>query len=193
MTALTVLVRRLGGLPLVAAALLIAAPAQAGPTEDTLKLQGDRWNAAYSAGDWTALRALYADDAWLMTDKAPALRGADAIIAYLRRFRDSGAVVRFRFENEDVVAGRPFGIVIARYWMTAQRCAAGAHLGPVDADLQMADQRTGRSLETVARHRQYVAGCADRVKRPVVSGEPDPRFTMRWRLTLGLSRKGKKA
>lgn len=75
MTALTVLVRRLGGLPLVAAALLIAAPAQAGPTEDTLKLQGDRWNAAYSAGDWTALRALYADDAWLMTDKAPALRG----------------------------------------------------------------------------------------------------------------------
>ena len=121
MTALTVLVRRLGGLPLVAAALLIAAPAQAGPTEDTLKLQGDRWNAAYSAGDWTALRALYADDAWLRTDKAPALRGADAIIAYLRRFRDSGAVVRFRFENEDVVAGRPFGIVIARYWMTAQR------------------------------------------------------------------------
>lgn len=101
-------------------ALLLAAPAVAGPDEAALKAQGDRWNAAYSAGDWTALRALYAHDAWLMTDKAPVAKGADAIVTYLRRFRDRGAVVQFQFEPEDVVARRPYGFVIARYWMTAQ-------------------------------------------------------------------------
>lgn len=121
MTALTLWFCRVGRLATIAATLVIVGPVQAAPAEETLKLQGERWNAAYSAGDWTALRALYADDAWLMTDKAPIIKGADAIIAYLRRFRDSGAVVRFRFENEDVVARRPFGVVIARYWMTAQR------------------------------------------------------------------------
>jgi ketosteroid isomerase-like protein len=103
---------------LLAAALLIAAPALVDDAAD-LKAQGDKWNAAYNAGDWTALRALYADDAWLMTDKAPAAKGADAIIAYLRRFKDRGAKVNFRFEPEDVTAGRPYGVVIARYWMTA--------------------------------------------------------------------------
>ncbi|WP_353198769.1 nuclear transport factor 2 family protein [Sandarakinorhabdus sp.] len=101
-------------------ALLLAAPAMAGRAEDALKQEGDRWNAAYSAGDWTALRALYADDAWLMTNKAPVAKGADAIIAYLRRFSGRGAVVQFRFEPEDVMASRRFGVVVARYWMTSQ-------------------------------------------------------------------------
>ncbi|OYQ30142.1 hypothetical protein CHU93_06740 [Sandarakinorhabdus cyanobacteriorum] len=105
---------------LLAAALIAAAPVVAAPAEDALRGHGDRWNAAYSAGDWAALRALYADDAWLMTDKAPAAKGADAIIAYLRRFKDRGATVTFRFEPEDVQAKKPFGFVIARYWMTAQ-------------------------------------------------------------------------
>ncbi len=106
--------------PALALALMIAVPASAGPLEDSLKAQGDKWNAAYGAGDWAALRALYADDAWLMTDKAPVAKGADAIITYLRRFKDRGATVRFRFEPEDVQASKPFGFVIARYWMTAQ-------------------------------------------------------------------------
>lgn len=101
-------------------ALLVAMPAMAGSAEDALKQEGDRWNAAYSAGDWAALRALYADDAWLMTNKAPVAKGADAIITYLKRFRGRGAVVKFRFEPEDVMASRPFGVVVARYWMTAQ-------------------------------------------------------------------------
>lgn len=105
---------------LFALALFAAAPAMAGKAEDDLKAQGDKWNAAYSAGDWAALRRLYTADAWLMTDKAPAAKGVDAIIAYLRRFRDRGAVVSFRFEPEDVVAKKPFGFVTAKYWMTAQ-------------------------------------------------------------------------
>jgi ketosteroid isomerase-like protein len=66
------------------------------------------------------MRALYADDAWLMSDKAPIAKGADAIIAYLRRYRDLGAAVTFRFENEDVRIDGRVGTVVARYWMTAQ-------------------------------------------------------------------------
>jgi uncharacterized protein (TIGR02246 family) len=82
--------------------------------------QGDLWNAAYSAGDWAALRRLYTDDAWLMTDKAPAAKGADAIITYLRRFRDMGATVSFRFEPEDIAIEGKLGVLVAKYWMTAQ-------------------------------------------------------------------------
>ena len=66
------------------------------------------------------MRALYTDDAWLMTDNAPAAKGADAIIAYLRRFRDMGATVTFRFASEDIAVERPLGVSVARYWMTAQ-------------------------------------------------------------------------
>lgn len=104
------------------AAAALAGPAQAGKAADeaALTAHGDRWNAAYSAGNWQALRALYADDAWLMTDKAPAAKGADAIIAYLQRFRSRGATVSFRFAPEHVEASGRFGFVIARYWMTAQ-------------------------------------------------------------------------
>lgn len=82
--------------------------------------QGDLWNAAYSAGDWVALRRLYTEDAWLMTDKAPAAKGADAIIRYLRRFKDQGATVAFRFEPEHIAIEGKLGILVAKYWMTAQ-------------------------------------------------------------------------
>lgn len=109
---------------LFAAAALALSPVsvQAKPATEVavLAAQGDAWNAAYAAGDWARLRALYAEDAWLMTDKAPAAKGADAIIAYLRRFRDLGATVTFRFENEDVRIDGKLGTVVAKYWMTAQ-------------------------------------------------------------------------
>lgn len=82
--------------------------------------QGDLWNAAYSAGDWAGLRKLYTDDAWLMTDKAPVAKGADAIIAYLRRFKDQGATVAFRFEPEHIAIEGNLGVLVAKYWMTAQ-------------------------------------------------------------------------
>lgn len=67
-----------------------------------------------------ALRKLYTDNAWLMTDKAPAAKGADAIIAYLRRFKDQGATIAFRFEPEHIVIEGKLGILVAKYWMTAQ-------------------------------------------------------------------------
>lgn len=87
--------------------------------ETALVAAGGEWNALYSAQNWPALRALYEDDAWLMTDKAPAFRGADEIVEYLKRFADSGADVTFEFAPEDVVVDRPYGFVTAKYWMNA--------------------------------------------------------------------------
>lgn len=89
-----------------------------GATTDSLVAAGSAWNAALQAQDWKAVRALYADDAWLMTDKAPALRSADAIVAYLRRFADQGAKTSFTFAQEDVVVDYPYGYLIAHYQMT---------------------------------------------------------------------------
>jgi uncharacterized protein (TIGR02246 family) len=113
----------MGRLMFVALAVLLAASAAPATTHDQraeVAGQADRWNAAYAAGDWAALRALYADDAWLMTDKAPAAKGADAIVAYLRRYRDQGATVVFRFEPEDVRVEGRMAVLISKYWMTAQ-------------------------------------------------------------------------
>ena len=89
-----------------------------GATVESLVAAGSDWNAAVQAQDWKAVRALYADDAWLMTDKAPALRDADSIVAYLRRFADQGAKTSFEFSQEDVVVDYPYGYLIAPYQMT---------------------------------------------------------------------------
>ena len=107
---------------LALAALSLAGAAPAAPRDDRaiVAQQGERWNTLYAAGDWAALRALYTDDAWLMTDNAPAAKGADAIIAYLRRYRDLGATVVFRFEPEDIHVERNMAVAISKYWMTAQ-------------------------------------------------------------------------
>lgn len=101
-------------------ALTIATPSIAKDRKAELAAAGDNWNALYATGDWAALRLLYTDDAWLMTDKAPAAKSADAIIAYLRRYRDLGASVTFRFEPEDIRVDGKVGTVVAKYWMTAQ-------------------------------------------------------------------------
>lgn len=100
--------------------VFMSGAAQARDQKTEIAAQGDIWKAAYSAGDWAALRQLYADDAWLMTDKAPVAKGADAIIAYLRRFKDQGATVVFRFEPEHVAIEGKLGILVAKYWMEAQ-------------------------------------------------------------------------
>ncbi len=104
------------------AALTAASGAPAAPRDDAAVIaeQASRWNAANAAGDWATLRSLYTDDAWLMTDKAPAVKGADAIVTYLRRFRDQGATVAFRFEPEDIHVEGRMAVMVSKYWMTAQ-------------------------------------------------------------------------
>ena len=104
------------------AALSATKAASAAPPDDAAVVarQAERWNAANAAGDWAKLRSLYADDAWLMTDKAPVAKGADAIVAYLRRYRDQGASVSFRFEPEDIHVEGRMAVMVSKYWMTAQ-------------------------------------------------------------------------
>jgi ketosteroid isomerase-like protein len=114
------MIRRYLRFALAVLVLTVSGPALAGNAETEVAAQADRWNAAYAAADWTALRALYSDDAWLMTDKAPAAKGPDAIVAYLRRFRDMGATVTFRFEPENVLVERRMAVMVSKYWMTAQ-------------------------------------------------------------------------
>lgn len=78
---------------------------------------GEVWRATYASGDWEALRALYADDAVLMTQGNEKIVGADNIIAFLRRLIDAGAKVEFQFMPEDVVANGDVGFFTAKYRM----------------------------------------------------------------------------
>ncbi|XUU61179.1 YybH family protein [Erythrobacter sp. HA6-11] len=87
-----------------------------------LSLEGERWRTLYQAGDWEALRALYTDDAVLMTQGQPKIEGADNIVAFLQRIPNAGGTVQFQFENEEVHTGEgpfpDFGFVTAKYMMT---------------------------------------------------------------------------
>lgn len=80
---------------------------------------GEQWRIAYEAGNWDAVRALYADDAILMTQGSEKIEGADNIAAFLKRLSDSGGSAKFRFENEEVTVGPAgeTGFVIAKYRM----------------------------------------------------------------------------
>lgn len=82
-----------------------------------LELAGERWKQLYEAGDWVAIRQLYANDAVLMTNGQPKLVGPDAIVGFLRRLSDMGAKVTFRFDNEEILVDRPYGFVTAKYRM----------------------------------------------------------------------------
>lgn len=102
------------------AAPAIADAASTAQDEATLVAAGARWSELFSERDWVAMRALYEDDAWLMTNNAPALRDADAIVEYLRGVGETEADITFAFEPEDVVVERPYGFVTAQYWMMVE-------------------------------------------------------------------------
>ena len=85
-----------------------------------LAAEGERWRELYHAGNWSALRQLYADDAVLMTQGQSRIDGADAIVAFLQRIPQAGGTARFDFENEDAVVSDSgdTGFVTAKYAMT---------------------------------------------------------------------------
>lgn len=98
-----------------------AAPAlaetTAEPTAQGLVDAGEQWKQLYEAGDWEALRALYTEDAVLMSQGQPKLEGADTIVTFLQRLSQQGATVTFRFVPEEAVIDSGLGFVIARYRM----------------------------------------------------------------------------
>ncbi len=90
--------------------------------EAQLAEAGELWRRAYMARDWVALRALYTDDAVLMTQGNEKIEGADAIVTFLQRLPNAGADVTFAFKNEEVVLEGDWGpddkgFVTAKYRM----------------------------------------------------------------------------
>lgn len=105
---------------LVLIALLLAAPAFAHPvaTDRTSILQhGSEWSRLYESGDVDAMRDLYEADAWLMTHGAPAKKGVDAILAYLKSAKASAGTVAFDISPEQVIIDGDYGFLISKYWM----------------------------------------------------------------------------
>lgn len=92
-------------------------PPQGDAGSASLVSMGEQWRVLYEGGQWGALRALYADDAVLMTQGTVPLRNADAIISFLRRLTDAGAKVRFQFKPEEARVEGTIGFVTATYRM----------------------------------------------------------------------------
>jgi ketosteroid isomerase-like protein len=97
-----------------------AQTAQADSDQARIAAQDAAWNDAYAAGSWRAMRQLHADDAWQISDRAPTIKGGDAIVASLRAYREMGATVHFEREIEDIRIDRPWALVVLRYRMVAR-------------------------------------------------------------------------
>jgi ketosteroid isomerase-like protein len=67
------------------------------------------------------MRRLYEPDAWLMTQGAPAAKGVEAILAYLKRNKASGTKASFDFTPELITIDGNRGYLISKYWMTLTR------------------------------------------------------------------------
>jgi ketosteroid isomerase-like protein len=64
------------------------------------------------------MRPLYEPDAWLMTEGAPALKGVDAILGFLRRNKERGNAVKFDVKPEQTIIEGNRAYLISKYWMT---------------------------------------------------------------------------
>jgi uncharacterized protein (TIGR02246 family) len=103
--------------------LLFAVPLAAKrPSEaqdiQAIKDHGKQWSLLYEAGKVDEMRPLYEPDAWLMTHGAPAQKGVDAILAYLKRNKGSGSKVSFAVEPEQIIIDGHRAYLISKYWMT---------------------------------------------------------------------------
>ncbi|WP_296719902.1 nuclear transport factor 2 family protein [Erythrobacter sp.] len=83
----------------------------------SLVAAGQRWKELYEAGNWQALRSLYADDAVLMTQASPKITGADAIVQFLGRLGQAGGSAVIDFAPEEATADGGYGFVTAKYRM----------------------------------------------------------------------------
>lgn len=85
--------------------------------DPSLVAAGETWLSHYEAGDWEGLRALYTDDAVLMTQGQEKIEGADNIVAFLQRLANMGASVTFQFKPEEALVENELGFVTALYRM----------------------------------------------------------------------------
>jgi ketosteroid isomerase-like protein len=105
---------------LIALLLVFSATAASASKQDEQAIidNGKQWAALYEAGKIDAMRPLYEEDAVLMTDGAPKLVGAAAILSFLGRNKERGNSVRMQFFNEEVKVDGRYGFLTALYWMT---------------------------------------------------------------------------
>jgi ketosteroid isomerase-like protein len=97
---------------------LADAPPPAGEAAHaSLVAAGQRWKELYEAGNWEALRSLYADDAVLMTQASPKIAGADEIVQFLGRLGQAGGSAVIDFAPEEATADGAYGFVTAKYRM----------------------------------------------------------------------------
>lgn len=73
------------------------------------------------------MRKLYEPDASLKTHGAPALKGVDAILSYLRCNKQSGNNVQFSVPPEQIIIDGNRAFLISKYWMTIDT-PANAHI-----------------------------------------------------------------
>ena len=78
---------------------------------------GERWINHYQAGEIERMRDLYEDDALVMPNGSPLLRGVDETLAFFARNRRSGNEVSFRSEAEDLVIEGDRAYLVTQYSM----------------------------------------------------------------------------
>lgn len=78
------------------------------------------WRRAYAEADWRTLRALYAPDVWQLSDKAPTLSGAEAVLANLKAYRAAGAQIGIERHIEQLTLDRGRAIEVSSYRMNAR-------------------------------------------------------------------------
>lgn len=78
---------------------------------------GERWIAYYQAGEIEKMRDLYEEDALVMPNGSPLLRGVDETLEFFARNRRSGKEVTFRSEMEDLVVEGDRAYLVTQYSM----------------------------------------------------------------------------
>lgn len=106
-------------LPIVSAITLLCV-ALAGEAGNPIKAFGEKWRAAYQAGDLEALTDLYEPDAWLMTRRQPAKKSRDEVIAYFAAVKARGAKASIDFEYEDITIDGDYAFAISTWRLTVE-------------------------------------------------------------------------
>ena len=78
---------------------------------------GERWITYYQAGEIEKMRDLYEDDALVMPNGSPLLRGSDETVDFFARNRRSGNEVTFRSEPENLVIEGDRAYLVTQYAM----------------------------------------------------------------------------
>ena len=70
--------------------LLATLPVHAATPEEMIKAQANAWVSGFNAGDAKALGSIYTADGWLLPPNAEAVKGPDAIAAFMAPFFSAG-------------------------------------------------------------------------------------------------------